>query len=81
VPGAADSALTKAVPYAAGFHTRKYRHVTPAIGRVGVAARPPGRRVRRTVEVDHLIPIELGGAGVYPTCEHSLSPRRACGID
>jgi hypothetical protein len=62
-PGAYAAGLTHAVLCSAGFHTSTIRHVTDSerfeVEReYGLAARHYGR----TLEIDHIVPLELGGS-------------------
>src|SRR3954465_10888210 len=62
-PGKANPALTKAILCSPGFHTKPYRHVSASEKRAACAAYGifkgcPGRGY----EIDHLIPLELGGS-------------------
>ena len=62
-PGAYSSGLTAAVICAAGFRTSTIRHVTQTTKfavetEYGLAPRLYGR----TLEIDHIVPLELGGS-------------------
>jgi hypothetical protein len=70
-PGAYYSGLTRAVICAPGFRTGSVRNVPEAEKHAveieyGMAAKPYGR----TIEIDHIVPLELGGsndiANLYP---------------
>jgi hypothetical protein len=62
-PGAYYSALTRAVICAPGFRTSSVRNV-PQSEKYAVerAYGKPARLYGRTVEIDHIIPLELGGS-------------------
>jgi hypothetical protein len=62
-PGAYASTLTAAVLCAPGFHTSTIRHVSASEKAIvereyGLTARAYGR----TLEIDHIVPLELGGS-------------------
>ena len=66
-PGVANLVLTTEVLCAKGFSTKRWRLVTPAMKRAAYAAyglvNHQGICVgKRGCEIDHLVPIEVGGA-------------------
>jgi hypothetical protein len=62
-PGAYMSGLTRAVICAAGFRTGPIRHVTDAEKhQVEVEYGMAPRAYGRTIEIDHVVPLELGGS-------------------
>jgi hypothetical protein len=70
-PGAVYSGLTRAVLCAEGFSTSAVRNV-PQAEKYAVEAEyglPPGR-YGRSLEIDHIVPLEIGGsnaiANLYP---------------
>ena len=61
-PGAVDPALTRAVLCSAGFHTSSVRHVSTSLKHaVEVAYGMAPRAYGRTIEIDHIVSLELGG--------------------
>jgi len=73
-PGAYYAKLTAAVICATAFHTSSIRHVTEAVRHAvefeyGLQARPYGA----ALEVDHIVPLELGGSNDIA----NLFPERA----
>jgi hypothetical protein len=75
-PGAYYSKLTKAVICSPSFRTSAIRHVTTAEKHAvereyGMAARPYGR----TIEIDHIVSLELGGSNDVT----NLFPERGSG--
>lgn len=70
-PGAVDPALTRAVLCSAGFHTSSVRHVPDSLKHaVEIAYGMVPRAYGRTIEIDHIVSLELGGsndiANLYP---------------
>ncbi len=70
-PGAIDPALTRAVLCSAGFHTSSVRHVSTSLKHaVEVAYGMAPRAYGRTIEIDHIVSLQLGGsndiANLYP---------------
>jgi hypothetical protein len=61
-PGATNPELTRDVLCAPGFSTRRYRRVTEAQKRAAFARYGIGAHAAGDYEVDHLIPLEDGGA-------------------
>jgi hypothetical protein len=75
-PGAYDPRLTRAVICAPGFRTSTVRHVPESEkhaveSEYGLAPRPHGR----TLEIDHIVPLELGGSNAIA----NLFPEPAAG--
>jgi hypothetical protein len=70
-PGAYDTGLTAAVLCSPGFRTSRIRNVSQATkAQVERAYGLPARLYGRSLEIDHIVPLELGGsnavANLYP---------------
>ena len=70
-PGAVDPALTRAILCSPGFHTSSVRHVPDSLKHlVEIAYGMEPRAYGRTIEIDHIVSLELGGsndiANLYP---------------
>ena len=65
-PGVADSRLTKEMICAKGFTTKTYRHTTAATKRMVCQAYHVTQCPGPQWEIDHLIPLEDGGADAIP---------------
>jgi hypothetical protein len=64
-PGAYDAGLTAAVVCSASFRTGSIRHVSQATKeQVEREYGLPGKLYGRSIEIDHIVPLELGGSNV-----------------
>jgi hypothetical protein len=76
-PGAYSSGLLRSVLCSPGFHTSTIRHVSDSDRRaVDVEYGMEPRGYGSTLEIDHIIPLELGGSNSFA----NLYPERAPGF-